>query len=260
MGAGGALEYVGARQAVHRRLLAHHRRYDLAVTERETPLDPRESEPAYDDDYERRMRRGYLRPDLRVFAGILPSVTFIALNSFTTTQIAIVVSFLVSTVVFVGNPGSGAIRALSVISFVVVLGSTIAGLVFGSGKAFVAQNMVGDFLISAIFIGSVLIGRPMIGAIAREMVPAIKPVMAIDHAVFVKLTIINVGVNLISGGARLILLEALTENQYVIASRALGFPLGVVFFLYAYREITRAAVRIWPADIPPPAEWRPARR
>lgn len=240
-----------------------NRRSDMIVLMAEQPDvgPPRMGEePEFDDASEERMRRGYLRPDFRVLAGILPSVVFLMLNSAMSTQLAIAVSFVVSAGVFFLNPGRGVIRALTIISFTVVFASAAVGLAFDSGKAFVAQNMVGDFLIAAIFLGSVLIRRPMIGAISREMVPAIKPVMALDHAVFVKLTLINVGVNLVSGIARLFLLDALTENQYVIASRALGFPLGVAFFLYAYREITRVAIRIWPADTPPPDEWRPAGR
>ena len=231
------------------------------MTEKRDPSPaPGGDVPQFDEVADDRMRRGYLRPDFRVLAGILPSVAFLVLNSVTATKIAIVVSFVVSAAVFVRNPGSGVIRALTVISFAVVFASAVVGLALDSGKAFVAQNMVGDFLIAAIFLGSVVIGRPMIGAIAREMVPAIQPVMAVDHFVFVKLTLINVVINLVTGAARLVLLDALTENQYVIASRALGFPLGVAFFLYAYREITRVAIRIWPADAPPPEQWRPARR
>jgi len=211
-------------------------------------------------EVEARMQRGYMRPDLRVFLGVLPPVAFLAANALSTTQVAIVASFVVSAVVFASNPGSGVIRALSVISFVVVAISAATGLALNSGKAFVAQNLIGDFLISAIFLGSVFIGRPMIGAIAREMVPSMKPVMPIDHRVFMRLTLISAGVNVASGVMRLLLLDALTENQYVIASRLLGFPLGVAFFIYAYREITRAAIAIWPADMPPPEQWRPARR
>ncbi|MEX2227128.1 MAG: hypothetical protein WEB52_11845 [Dehalococcoidia bacterium] len=226
----------------------------------EQPEAPATNEPEFDDMSEDRMRRGYLRPDFHVFVGILPTVAFLVLNSVTSTQIAIAVSFLVSAVVVVRYPGNGVIRALTIISFTVVFVSAVVGLVFDSGKAFVAQNLIDDFLISAIFLGSVLIGRPMIGAIAREMVPAIKPVMPIDHAVFVKLTLINVGVNLVTGVGRLFLLDALTENQYVVASRALGFPLFLAFFIYAYREITRVAIRIWPADAAPPEQWRPAGR
>ena len=230
-------------------------------TEPEDPVDAGSAgEPEFDDVMEDRIRRGYLQPDFRVFAGILPSAVFLIANSMWSTQIAIATSFAVSAVVFVRFPASGVIRALTIISFVVVFASAVVGLALDSGKAFVAQNMVGDFLISAIFLGSVLVGRPMIGAIAREMVPAIQPIMPINHAVFVKLTLLNVGVNLVSGVLRLFLLDALSENQYVIVSRVLGLPLGVAFFLYAYREITRAAIRIWPVDAPPPEQWRPARR
>jgi intracellular septation protein A len=222
--------------------------------------DQRSPEDTFDAEAEDRVRRGHLRPDFRVFLGIVPPVAFLAANYLASTQVAIIVAFVASAIVFVSNPGSGVIRALAVISFVVVAVSAIAGLASGSGKVFVAQNLVGDFLIAAIFLGSVVMHRPMIGAIAREMVPSMKPVMPIDHAVFVRLTLISVAVNVLSGVARAYLLDVLTEDQYVIASRALGFPLGVAFFFYAYREITRTAVAIWPADEPPPPEWRPARR
>jgi hypothetical protein len=222
--------------------------------------DQRSPEDTFDAEAEDRIRRGHLRPDMRVFLGIVPPVAFLAANYLWSTQVAIIVAFIASTAVFVRNPGSGVIRALAVISFAVVAISAIAGLASGSGKVFVAQNLIGDFLIAAIFVGSVIVHRPMIGAIAREMVPAMKPVMQIDHIVFVRLTLISAGVNIVSGVARAFLLDALTENQYVIASRALGFPLGVAFFLYAYREVTRTAIAIWPADMPPPPEWRPARR
>lgn len=224
------------------------------------PAAAEASDDTFGAEAEDRIRRGHLRPDFRVFLGVVPPVAFLAGNYLWSTQVAITVAFVASAIVFVSNPGSGVIRALAVISFVVVAASTVAGLVSGSGKVFVAQNLIGDFLIAAIVLGSVVVHRPMIGAIAREMVPSMKPVMPIDHAVFVRLTLISVAVNLFSGVARAFLLDALSENAYVIASRALGFPLGVAFFLYAYREITRTAIAIWPADAPPPREWRPARR
>lgn len=216
--------------------------------------------PPIDAEEEDRLRRGYLRPDFRVWIGGLPALVFLVVNWQTTTEVAITGSFAASVLVFVRNPGSGVIRALSALSFSVVAASAAAGLILDSGKAFVAQNLIGDFVIAAVFLVSVLIRRPMIGAIAREMVPAMKPVLAIDHPVFVRLTLINVALNVVSGVVRIFLLDALSENQYVIVSRALGFPPNVLYFLYAYREVTRVAIRIWPADAPPPPEWRPASR
>jgi hypothetical protein len=96
----------------------------------------------------------------------------------------------------------------------------------------------------------------MIGAIAREMVPGIQPVMPLDHRVFMMLTLVNAAINLGTGVARIFLLDALTENQYVIVSRVVFLPLSIGYFLFCYREITRAAIRLWPDDMPPPAQWR----
>jgi len=210
----------------------------------------------FDDEAERELRRGYIRPDFRVFQGALPAAVFFIANQFGPTQVAIALSFAISLWVFVKNPGHGVIRALSVLSFTIVTGSAIVALILDSDKAFVAQNLVGDFAIAAVCIGSVLLGRPMIGAIAREMVPGIQPVMPVGHTVFVRLTLINAAFNLGTGIVRIFMLGALSANAYLVLSRVVFLPLGILFFLLCYRWITQEAIRIWPADMPPPDEFR----
>jgi hypothetical protein len=210
----------------------------------------------FDDAAEREMRRGYIKPDFRVFQGGIPPAVFFIANWLGPTQVAIALSFAASVWVFVRNPGSGVIRALSVLGFCVVTGSAIVGLALDSDKAFVAQNLIGDFAITAVCIGSVLIGRPLIGAIARELVPGIQPVMPVDHRVFVRLTLINAALNLGTGLVRILMLGALSANAYVVVSRVAFLPISALFFVLCYRWITQEAIRIWPADMPPPDEWR----
>ncbi len=199
-----------------------------------------------------RTQRFYVRPNPRIIESAVPAVAFIVANQFASTEIAIGASFLASVVVFVRNRGHGVIRALGVAGFVVVCGFAVLGLLLGSGKVFVAQNLFIDFLFAAAFVGSVLIGRPLIGAIVREVAPALQPVMPLGHPLFVRLTLLGALLNVATGVARLGLLAALTENQYVIASRALGLPISVAFYVYCYVLIQRTAIRIWPADLPPP--------
>jgi hypothetical protein len=196
--------------------------------------------------------RFYVRPNPRIIESAVPALAFIVANQFASTEVAIAASFLASVVVFVRNRGHGVIRALGVAGFFVVCGFAVLGLVLGSGKVFVAQNLFIDFMFAAAFIGSVLIGRPLLGAIVREVAPALQPVMPLRHPLFVRLTLLSALLNVITGVARIGLLMALTENQYVIASRALGFPISVAFYIYCYVAIQRTAIRIWPADLPPP--------
>ncbi len=208
---------------------------------------PGEPSPAVE-----RPRRYYVRPSPQVLIAFLPALAFILTNRYAPTQAAIAVSFAVSVVIFVRNPGDGVIRMLGLIGFAIVCGAAVVGLATGSGKAYVAQNLFADFAFAAIFAGSVVIHRPLMGAIIREVVPALKPVMAIDYPLFTQLTLMNVAINLAQGTARIFLINDLSASQYAIASRAISFPISVAFYVFCYVVVHRRAIEIWPADLPPP--------
>ncbi len=161
-------------------------------------------------------------------------------------------SFAVSIAVFYRNRQHGTIRLLGVLGFVIVAASAVIGLISNSGKVYVAQNLVTDFIFAGVFATSVVVGKPLIGSIVREVVPALQPVMDVQYPLFVKLTLVCAAINLGTGIARVFLLAALTDTQYVIASRALGLPLDVAFYFACYVLVQREAIRIWPADMPPP--------
>jgi hypothetical protein len=80
----------------------------------------------------------------------------------------------------------------------------------------------------------------------------------VNHAIFLRLTMMNAGINFATGVIRIFMLAAMSANLYLIMSRVVFFPLSVLFFLLCYRWITREAIRIWPVDMPPPPEWRSA--
>jgi intracellular septation protein A len=196
--------------------------------------------------------RDYVRPDFRVFEGFLPVLVFFVANRMGPAEVAIGLSFATAVVVFARNKSSGIIRALSVLGFVIVTASAVAGIVASSDKVFVAQNIVSDFAFVIIMMGSVLIGRPLIGAIARELVPGIRPVMAVNDPAFVVLTLVNGAINLGTGVARIFMLDAMSADTYAIVSRVAFIPLNIAFFVLCYALIARRAIAIWPADLPPP--------
>ena len=198
-------------------------------------------------------RRYYVRPTPHVLIAFLPALAFITADRFASTPVAILVSFAVSAVIFVRNPGGGGvIRMLGAIGFAIVCGSAIVGLALSSGKAYVAQNLFADFAFAAIFAASVVVRRPLMGAIIREIVPALKPVMAVNYPLFRQLTLMNVAINLAQGTARIFLIHDLSASQYSIASRAISFPISIAFYLFCYVVVQRTAIAIWPADMPPP--------
>lgn len=194
----------------------------------------------------------YIQLDPHIFIGLIPVAVFLVVNQFWSAQLAIGLSFAASVVVFTVSRGRGAVRFLSILGFAIVTVSAVVGLVAESDRAFAAQNIVADFVFAAVFAGSAILRRPLIGAIAREAAPAIAPVMALDHPLFMRLSMLNAALNVATGIARIFLFDALSVNAYVIASRALGAPPAILFTAYCYFSITREAIRIWPADVEPP--------
>lgn len=183
--------------------------------------------------------------DWRIFWSLLPLVVFLVLNSFWPedlwrTQVAIVASFAASTWVFATNRDSGVIRFITVLGFIVVAGSAVVGLAADSAKAFAAQNIYSDFLVAAVCLGSIAIGKPLVGAVARESIPALRTLMDPRHRVFVILTLVFMTYNIGTGIFRIFLLGEFSANEYVIVSRVTS-PISLAFFLAAYFMIKRAA-------------------
>lgn len=206
-------------------------------------------------DLEETYRSGRMQINPRILVGTTPAIVFLIAHHFTSLPLAILTSLAASAIVFAFNGGHGIIRALSVLSFTIVCLSAGVGLILRSEVAFVAQNLVGDISIAIVSIGSILIGRPLMGAISRDMAPGIRPVMAIGHPVFVQLTLVNVGLHILSGGARIGMISVLPTDLYVILSRVAMWPIQIWFVWFCYRQVTRAAIRIWPADLGPPVGW-----
>ena len=196
-----------------------------------------------------------MRINPRIFVGTAPALIFLISHQFASTPTSILISFSVSALVFARNSGHGIIRALSVLSFSIVAVSAVTGILLRSDGAFVAQNVVGDFSIALVSVGSVIIRRPLIGAISRDMAPGIQPVMSIGHPVFVQLTLVSAAMSVASGIARIAMLAIFGTDLYVIVSRVALWPSQIWFIWFCYRQVTRAAIRMWPADMPPPAGW-----
>ena len=184
--------------------------------------------------------------DWRVAQSGVPVIVFVVLNQFGSAHLAIGASFAASVWVILNNRDSGVIRALALMGFVVVTGSAVVGLLANSAKAFAAQNIVGDFLVASVGVGSVLIGRPLVGAVARETIPALRSLLDLQHRAFVYLTLGFVAINIFTGIVRIFLLDALSTNEYVLVSRLVGFPLTGAFFVVSYLTIKRAAVALAP--------------
>lgn len=213
------------------------------------PDEPPEAAPVAPNlpNFRKLMQGDFSAVDWRIFWSGLPLIVFLALNAFWPedlwrTQVAIVASFAASTWVFATNRDSGVIRFITVLGFVVVAGSAVVGLAADSAKAFAAQNIYSDFLVAAVCLGSIAIGKPLVGAVARESIPALRPLMDPRHRLFVILTLVFMAYNIGTGIFRIFLLVEFefSANEYVIVSRVTS-PISIAFFLACYFTIKRAA-------------------
>ena len=212
------------------------------------PDEPPEAapEPPNLPEFTRFLHGDFSGVDWRIFWTALPVVVFLVLNTFWPedlwrTQVAIVGSFLSSAYVFATNRDSGVIRALVVLGFLIVAGSAAFGLAINSAKAFAAQNIFTDFIMAAISLGSVLAGKPLVGAVARQGVPALRTLMDPKHRVFVYLTLTFMAINIVTGIFRIFLLGEFNATEYVLISRATGLPFSVGFLIACYFSIKRTA-------------------
>ena len=212
------------------------------------PDEPPEAapEPPNLPEFTRFLHGDFSGVDWRIFWTALPVVVFLILNTFWPedlwrTQVAIVGSFLASAYVFATNRDSGVIRALVVLGFLIVAGSAAFGLAINSAKAFAAQNIFTDFIMAAISLGSVLVGKPLVGAVARQGVPALRTLMDPKHRVFVYLTLTFMAINIVTGIFRIFLLGEFNATEYVLISRATGLPFSVGFLIACYFSIKRTA-------------------
>ncbi len=221
------------------------------MTDKPSSEDLQSVDPASAErEHEAARVRDFLNIDASVFQGFAPAIVFLIANQFGPVQVAIVLSFAAAVLVFVRNRASGVIRFLSSIGFAIVAFSTALSLALDSDRAFVAQNIFADVVFAAIFAGSVLAHRPLIGAIARELVPGVRPVMRVDLPVFVQLSMLSAGINVVSAVSRYFMIESMSINAYVILSRVVFIPVNIAFIVLCYVAITRTAIRIWPEDMP----------
>lgn len=186
----------------------------------------------------------YLQFNGSVAEGGIPVAVFWVANNLGPSSVAIALSFIAAAVVFMRNRDSGVIRALSLLGFLIVAASAGAGLLLANDKAFAAQNIASDFAFVVISLGSVLVGKPLIGYVARELLPALRPHLLATERVFVILTLLNAFINLVTGVVRFWMLDVMDTNDYVILSRVIGIPTNLAFFGLAYLLIRRRLAEV----------------
>src|SRR5688572_18110624 len=107
----------------------------------------------------------------RVLWSLAPAAIFWVLWRTTETWVAILGGFAASLFVLRVNRGQPLIAVLTVVGIVIVGASSLVGIIWDSPKAYLASGPVSDFLFVPVYLVSILIHKPLVGGVARELFP-----------------------------------------------------------------------------------------
>ncbi len=162
--------------------------------------------------------------NLRITASIIPVAVFYLLTRVADPWVAVLGGFVASGVVFFYNRKDRLIGVLTAFGFVVVAVSAVVGIVSNNEKAYLAAGPIGDFLFVLLYLGSIAMGKPIIGGIARELLPKYAGHVPVNAPVFTWLTLAWAGFDLIHGVVRLWMLDWMSVGEYIIWSRLAFWP------------------------------------
>jgi hypothetical protein len=157
--------------------------------------------------------------------------------------VAILGGFIASGGVFLFNRRDRVMGMLTVFGFVIVALSAIVGIAWDSEKAYLASGPISDFAFVPLYGGCILIGRPLIGLIARELFPAWGQTIPLNDRVFVWLSLAWALYDLAHGLVRIWLLGELSTTEYIFISRIVSWPFSAALLGITVRSIYRASQR-----------------
>ena len=181
----------------------------------------------------------------RILLTLVPIAIFYGLFKMDApTWVAIGGGFAASAAVLITNRKDRLIGGLALFGFFVLGISAVIGIVWGSEKAYLASGPVSDFLFVPVYLVSILIGKPLIGGIVRELFPAYVAALPADHRVYVYLSLAWAGYDVLHGVARIYMLSSLSVGEYLVWSRLASWPVNAALLGFSAwlisREVRRA--------------------
>ena len=177
----------------------------------------------------------------RVLVSLFPVVVFFGLTRVAPPWLAIGGGFAVSAGVFYLNRRARVVSAMAAFGFVVLAVSAVVGIFLGSEKAYLASGPVSDFLFVPVFLGSIVVGRPLVRGIAAELFPSWVGGIPSGAPVFAWLSVAWAVYDFFHGVLRVYLLRELSVGEYMIWGRLLSWPVLAVLIGATVWSVYRAA-------------------
>jgi len=164
--------------------------------------------------------------NLRILSSGIPVVVFFGMTRVAEPWTAVLAGFVVTAIVTYVNRRDRLIGLLAVYGFVILAVCAIIGIVSNDEKTFLASGPIGDFLFVPLYLGSILVGRPIIGGIVRELFPVVALHVPEKAPMWAWLTLAWALSNLGQGFLRLWLLSNMSVGEYLVWSRLLAWPMS----------------------------------
>ncbi len=176
-------------------------------------------------------------------SSLAPVAVFYAGTKFGPPWLAVLLGFIASAIVFYLTRKHRIIGLLTLFTFSVVAVSAIYGIIWNSEKAYLASGPIRDFLFVPLYLGSIVVGKPLIGGISRELNPAIAGRLPNNAPVFVKLTLAWIVYDVFQGISRVYMLREFSVGEYIVWSRVLNMPVSGALLALTAWAIYKAAKR-----------------
>ena len=183
------------------------------------------------------------RPNPRIPLVGAPVVVFYVLTRLVNAELAIAGGFIAFTIVFFLVSFSRLYRGLAFYGYLITAGAALVGILWGSEKAYLAAGPAQSVLILPVYAGSLIIGKPLIGAIARDFVPGIAGGLAVNAPVFVWITVGWAVYHVVRAPVLSWMLVELSVGEYIVLTRVVWWPITAACYLGTGWLIIRAVRR-----------------
>ena len=162
--------------------------------------------------------------------------------------VGIVGATAVTTASFIWERRHGRTGLGASIGFTIALVQAVTGLLSGSARWYFAPGVIANTLGGLVFLGSVVVGRPLAGVFASESYPFPPEVKSSPpfRRVFGRISLVWAAYLLGRGGLRLSMLVYTSVEAFLVVSVLSGIPLSAALmtwsFWYAVRGFRPPAV------------------
>jgi len=142
----------------------------------------------------------------------------------------------VTTASFIWERRHGRTGLGASIGFTIALVQAVTGLLSGSARWYFAPGVIANTLGGVIFLGSVLIGRPLAGVFATESYPFPPEVKASPpfQRVFGRISLVWAAYLLGRGVLRLVMLVYTSVEAFLVVSVLSGIPLSAALMTWSF--------------------------